>query len=142
MSNTLFSDTVTLYNHYRINRSDAWQRTVIRGVQVREKAEKSLDATGLHLASLVSVTIPVDADADGRHYLPPALFAASDHREQYWSLDVSGSLDVLVIGECGADLNSLYTLDQLQKEHCYVTIKAITDNTIRPLLKHWRVTCT
>ena len=71
LNGVLFGDTITLYNRYRENREDRWQRTVICGVQYRAKTEKTVDASGLHLAKAVSVTIPVDADASGRHYLPP-----------------------------------------------------------------------
>ena len=73
----LFGDTITIYNHYKTARVDYWQRTVITGVQYRARVEKTVATDGLHLADVVSISIPVDADAAGRHYLPPALFAAS-----------------------------------------------------------------
>ncbi|MDD3212777.1 MAG: hypothetical protein PHY64_03850 [Eubacteriales bacterium] len=140
MNSILFGDTVTLYNRYRVNRADAWQRTVLTGVQVRQRVEKTVDSSGLHVARSVSVTIPVDVDAGGRHYLPPALFAGSDNRAAYWSLDAEHNLDVIVLGECSAELTDEYTLDDLKKEHGYATVKAVADNTLRPRLKHWKVT--
>jgi hypothetical protein len=135
----LFSDTVTLYNRYRIGHDDRWQRTVLHGVQYRAKTEKTVDEGGLHLAQSVSVTIPVNADAGGRHYLPPHLFAVSENRAAYWTLDAEHNLDVIVNGECTKELSGTYTLDHLRKEHRYVTVKGVSDNTVRPRLKHWRV---
>ncbi|NLI20774.1 MAG: hypothetical protein GX418_04420 [Clostridiales bacterium] len=140
LNDVLFGDTVTLYNHYRENREDRWQRTVIRGVQHRAKTEKTVDASGLHLAQSVSVTIPVNADAGGRHYLPPHLFATSENRAAYWTLDSEQNLDVIVNGECAEELSVTYTLDHLRKERRYATIKGVSDNTGRPRLKHWKVT--
>lgn len=140
MNTALFGDTITLYNRYRLNREDAWQRTVIHGVQVRERIEKTVDANGLHVANSVSVTIPVDADAGGRHYLPPALFTESAHKGNYWSLDAAHNLDLIVIGACDKELTDDYTLDNLQKDYGYATVKAVADNTSRPHLKHWKVT--
>ena len=140
MNTAVFGDTVTLYNRYRLNRADAWQRTVLRGVQVRERVEKTVDASGLHLAKSVSLTIPVNADAGGRHYLPPELFAQSERREQYWTLNAAGNLDVIVTGVCETDLSDAYTLDDLGREHGYITVRAVSDNTARPRLKHWKVT--
>lgn len=139
MNTAIFGDTITLYNHFRVDREDRWQRTVIHGVQVHTKTEKTVDASGLHLAQLTSLTIPVSADANGRHYLPPYLFAGSDNRTFYWTLDAKHNLDVITLGECLVELGDTYTLDQLRKEYDFVTIKSVTENTSRPRLKHWKV---
>jgi hypothetical protein len=112
---------------------------VLHGVQYRAKVEKAVDGTGLHLAQSVSVTIPVNTDAGGRHYLPPHLFEGSDNRVAFWTLDVAHNLDVLVPGECMAELGATCTLDQLKAQQAYVTVKGVTDNTARPRLKHWKV---
>ncbi len=139
LNTVLFGDTITLYNRYRVNHEDRWQRSVIRGVQFRTKTDKTVDGSGLHLAESASLTIPVNADADGRHYLPPHLFATSENRAAYWTLDAEHNLDVIVNGECTKELSETYTLDHLSKEHRYVTIKGVSDNTVRPRLKHWWV---
>lgn len=139
MNTLLFTDTITLYNRYREGRTDKWQRTVIHNTQYREKVEKSVDAQGLHVAQTISLTIPVDADAGGRHYLSPTLFTGSEHRENYWTLDAAHGLDVIVLGECDAELSDAYTLDTLKAEHGYATLRAVTDNTVRTNGKHWKV---
>lgn len=141
MRNALFGDTITLYNRFRgTDRQDHWQRTVLHGVQVREKIEKTVSTDGkLLVTKSVSITIPVSADAGGRHYLEPHAFSCSESRDGYWTLDAARNLDVVVSGECADELTEDYTLDDLSRDHGYVTIMAVTDNTPRPRLKHWRV---
>lgn len=140
MNSSLFGDTITLYNHYRVARVDYWQRTVISGVQYRTKTEKSVDSSGLHIANSVGVTIPVNADAGGRHYLAPAAFAASASKSSYFTLEAAQNLDFIVFGAVTKDISAQYTVDMLKAEYGYTTIKAISDNTLRPRLKHWEVT--
>lgn len=140
MNTALFGDTVTLYNHYKAARVDYWQRTVITGVQYRAKTEKTVDSAGLHLANSVSVTIPVNADAGGRHYLAPEAFAASTSKTSYFTLEAAQNQDFVVFGSVTKDITALYTIDMLKAEYGYTTIKAVSDNTLRPRLKHWEVT--
>jgi hypothetical protein len=138
--NALFGDTITLYNHYKSSRVDYWQRTVITGVQYRAKTEKTVDSAGLHLANSVSVTIPIDAETGARTYLSTAAFAASTTKSNHWTLDAAQNQDFVVFGAVTKDITTLYTIDALKAEYGYTTIKAVSDNTIRPLLKHWEVT--
>ncbi len=143
MSNALASDVITLYNHFRDpdTRADRWQRTVLRGVQTREKLEKTVSTDGkLLLARSVSVTIPVSADAGGRRYLEPSAFAQSEARERYWTLDAARTLDGMVGGACEAELGDGTTLDDLARERGVLTIRAVSDNTRRGRLRHWRIT--
>jgi tRNA(Leu) C34 or U34 (ribose-2'-O)-methylase TrmL len=136
----LFGDTITLYNHYKAARVDYWQRTVITGVQYRAKTEKTVDSAGLHIANSVSVTIPDSADAGVRTYLAPVAFAADTAKTNHWSLDPAGNQDFIVFGAVTKDITTLYTIDALKAEYGYVTVKAVSDNTLRPRLKQWKVT--
>lgn len=143
MSNALASGVITLYNHFRDpeTRADRWQRTVLKGVQTRERLEKTVSTDGkLLLARSVSVTIPVSADAGGRRYLAPSAYAASEARERYWTLDAARGLDAIVDGACEAELGDGTTLDGLARERGVLTIRAVSDNTQRGRLRHWRVT--
>lgn len=142
MKTPLFTDTVTLYNHYRDStRTDKWQRTVLRGVQYRDNQDAEATETGLKLYESVSLTIPADVDAGKRHYLSPEAFAASANRECYWTLNAAGNQDVVVYGECPAEITEEYSLASLKKEYGFVTVKAVRDNTLRRLLKHWKAGC-
>jgi len=136
----LFGDTITLYNHYKTARVDYWQRTVITGVQYRAKTEKTVDSAGLHIANSVSVTIPINANTGVRTYLTPVAFASDTVKTNHWSLDAAGNQDLIVFGAVTKDITTLYTIDALKAEYGYVTVKAVADNTLRPLLKHWKVT--
>ena len=141
MNNALFGDTITLYNHHKTARVDYWQRTVITGVQYRMKTEKTVAADGLHVVNSVSVTIPGDANAGTRTYLSPAAFAASTAKTSHWTLDAAENQDLVVFGSVTKDISALYTIDALKAEYGYTTIKAVSDNTLRPRLGHWKVTC-
>lgn len=141
VSDVLFGDTVTLYNHYREAREDKWQRSVLRGVQIRRKQETSATENGLKLYETVSISIPVSADAGGRHYMEPSAFASASRRKEYWTLNASTNLDVMVLGECTKELTEEFTLASLKKDTGFVTMKAVRDNTLRRHLKHWKVTC-
>lgn len=69
VNRAMFGDTITLYNHWREGGrggTDRWQRTVMRGVQIRQRAELALSQDGrLLLAKTVSITIPEGVDAGG-----------------------------------------------------------------------------
>ena len=141
MNTALFGDTITVYNHYKAARVDYWQRTVISGVQYRTKTEKTVAADGLHVANIVSVTIPVDADAGGRHFIAPNAFSESASKDSYFTLEASQNQDFIVFGSVSKDISPTYTVGALKAEYGYTTIKAVSDNTLRPRLKHWKVTC-
>ena len=49
-------------------------------------------------------------------------------------------LDVVVLGECSKEITDSYTITQLLKDESKAaTIYAAEDNTLRSLLKHWRI---
>lgn len=107
----LFGDTVTLYHN--------GSKTVLVGVQWHQKIVRTVDGTGRNTAETVTtVTLPTNQG-----------FA-----------DVSAVKgDVLVLGT-GPDITALYTLADLRREWpTYCTVRAVTDNTLRPRLKHRRI---
>ncbi|MEG1678130.1 MAG: hypothetical protein RR379_10695 [Clostridia bacterium] len=141
MNAMLFGDTVTLYNHVHVGNvrdgADGWRRTVLHGVQVKRQTEKTVGADGvLHVVQSVRVTVPAEVDAGGRHYQEPRLYKGSG---AYWTLDAQSNLDLLVLGSCLAEMSEHYTLRDLAREYGYVTVKAVSDNTRRGRLKHWKV---
>lgn len=144
MRNVLFSDTITIWNYYidPATRNDAWQRTVLRGVQYRKKTEKSISDSGvLSVADVVSITIPDTVDAGGRQYIAPGVFATSAQKPDYWTLNPTSNKDVLVLGEVSQEIGAGYTLAKLKAEYIdsYATIKSVSVNMLRPRLKHWKV---
>lgn len=122
----VFTDTVTVYNHY----DDRWYRTVLKGVQWTEKTERTVDSGGvMHLTPSVTVTVPYRAG-----YVEPGAYKGEGFT---FGLD---NLDIVVLDECDKAISDSYTITDLQEECRAVTISAVRDNTQRKLLKHWRVT--
>lgn len=112
MTHPLFSDTVTVYQ----KNGEQYTRHVLKGVQWRQKVERLNDNGKLALAAVTSVTIPEGVEMAVR----PG--------------------DVLVLG-AGPEIAEEYTIARLKAENAtYCTVKAIADNTLRPRLKHWKVT--
>ena len=123
---TVFTDTVTLYNHY----NDSWYRTILEDVQWTEKTERTVDSDGvMHLTPSVTVTVLYRAG-----YVEPGAYKGEGFT---FGLD---NLDVVVLGVCDKDITDTYTITDLQEECRAATISAVSDNTQRKLLKHWRVT--
>lgn len=120
MIHPLFCDTVTLYH----KNGDAYTRHILRGVQWRQKAERvSRDALSTQgtfvFQTVTTVTIPVSVSA-GKTISP-----------------ISG--DVLILG-IGPDVTHEYTIAHLRADYSsYCTVRAVSDNTQRPRLKHWKV---
>ena len=115
MRNPLFGDTVTLYHR----QSTGWQRTVLAGVQWKQTIRSTSDSNGkMQLATVTSVTIPAAIPAE---------------------ISADGQ-DVMVLG-IGPALSDTYTLANLRREYpSYCTVRAVADNTLRPRLKHRKVT--
>lgn len=123
---TVFTDTVTLYNHY----NDSWYRTILEDVQWTEKTERTVDSDGvMHLTPSVTVTVPY---REG--YVEPKAYKGEGFT---FGLD---NLDIVVLGECDKVISDTYTITDLQEEFRAATISAVSNNTQRKLLKHWRVT--
>lgn len=122
----VFTDTVTLYNHY----DDSWHRTILEDVQWSEKTERTVDSDGvMHLTPSVTVTVPYRAG-----YIEPGAYKGEGFT---FGLD---NLDIIVLGECDKVISDTYTITDLQEEFRAATISAVSNNTQRKLLKHWRVT--
>lgn len=124
--NSFFDDTVTLYNHH----AGKWYRTVLEGVQWVSKTTKTVDSDGkMHVIPEISLTVPY---REG--YVKPKDYEGKDFTFGF------NNLDVIVLGNCPREITESYTITSLRKEFDDVaTIYAAKDNTLRPLLKHWKV---
>lgn len=111
----LFTDTVTAFHQ----QNGAWTKTELRGVQWKAKTERTNDGGRSATKTVVSVTIPESVGVQG--------------------ITEDGNT-VLVLGTAPA-ITGTYTIGQLRKDKkTYCTVRSITDNTLRPKLKHWKVT--
>ncbi len=126
MSSVLFTDTVTLFNHYK----GQWFKTVLPGVQWKDKVSKTVDTSGrIVVTQEVSLTVPVRTG-----YVEPKAFTGEGFTFG------TGNLDVIVLGEVDDAITADFTITSLRKKYDPVaTIYAVSDNTLRQQLKHWKV---
>lgn len=126
MSSVLFTDTVTLFNHCK----GQWFKTVLTGVQWKDKVTKTVDTSGKIVATPeVSLTVPVRTG-----YIEPKAFAGEGFTFG------TGNLDVIVLGKIDEEITAAFTITSLRKKYDHVaTIYAVSDNTLRQQLKHWKV---
>lgn len=125
----IFTDTVTLYNHYKNNGADMWKKTVIEGCQWSQHRDLDIDTDGkLLIANYATVSIPL---IDG--YVKP-----DDFEGQGFTFN-PGNLDVIAIGNQSTVITDDNINEVCQREE-FATIISVNDNTNRDHLKFWRVT--
>lgn len=126
MDSILFGDTVTVYNHC----AGKWYKTVLEGVQWVSKTIKTVDSDGkIHVIPEIGLTVPF---REG--YTHPKQYAGEGFT---FGID---NLDVVVLGDCPAEITGSYTITNLRKEYAdSAIIYAVSDNTLRSFLKHWSV---
>lgn len=126
MTNALFTDTVTLYNHYK----GTWHRTVLHDVQWTDKVTKTIDQDGkIVITPEVSLTVQKRPG-----YVEPRTYTGTGFTFN------PNNLDVVVLGEISDEITADFTITSLKKKYEHVvTIYGISDNSLRIMLKHWRV---
>lgn len=132
-----FTDTITIFNHYKENGHDKWLRTVLKGCQWRRKIVRTVDSAGKVIkTNEVSITIPM---RDG--YRVAADWAKLADKASYWTIDTEHSLDMIILGEVKVELSEAYPPKNLKRDYPdVITAKTLADNTNRDRLKHWKVT--
>lgn len=133
----IFTDTITIFNHYKENGRDKWLRTVLNGCQWRRRVVRTVDSGGKVVkTNEVSITIPM------RHgYRAAAKWARLADKASYWTMDTEHGLDMIVLGEVEIELSETYLPKNLKRDYPdVITAKTLADNTNRDGLKHWKVT--
>lgn len=129
------TETITVVNRKYNNATglDDWIPTIITGASWYSKLIASVTQTGLKAADTAAVRIPVDADTQGRTYMPPAAYKAAESVSDAFTLAHG---DLIVRGEVAAGL----TPAEITAAHddCF-TIVSVSDNTRRPHGAHWKV---
>ena len=129
----LFTDTMTVYNHYTTASTDKWQRTIVKGVQWRNnKVLTNVSGTTLSRKVVDSITIDFGHDYGNKAYVTPEEFKALADKSNVWTLDAEG-LDVLVYGECQTEVTTS------PKMLGRVTVREVADNRNRTFLKNIKV---
>lgn len=133
----LFTDVMTVYNHYVENDIDKWQRTVVRGVQWSHSQILTYVSGGVQTQTRVeSITIP-----NPERYEAPVIWKNNKLKRAFWTLDTSDKLDIVVFGECKKEITDDYTTKDLFRDNQYVgTVSNVSDNRNRTFLKSIKVT--
>lgn len=126
MSNAIFTDTVTLFNHYK----GEWFKTILPGVQWKDTITRTVDSDGkITITPEVSLTVPVRAG-----YVEPKAFTGEGFTFG------TGNLDVIVLGEISDEITQDFTITHLKRKYDHAaTIYGVSDNTLRAMLRHWKV---
>ena len=141
--NVLFTDTMTVFNHFSDARRDSWRRTVIAGVQWRHNKKELTVTKGVQTEERVeSVTVDFSRGYGRPPYVDPVRYASlpAEERAGNWTLNSRNGLDIIVLGEITDEITCEDDIDGLRKKYpSVVLISSVTDNRNRPRLKHIRV---
>lgn len=125
MSNELFTDVVTLFNHY----DSGWIKTILKNVQWTEKQEKNSNDDGIfYISKYVDITIPYMA----------GYIESQKYKGKGFTFGLN-NLDFIVYDEIPEDITDSKSLQELKSKYNVYTIYGFSDNTYRKHLKHWRV---
>lgn len=141
----LFTDVITVYNHYRDpeTEEESWIPTVIRGVQWSHNKKEVIVTDGVQTESKAErITIDFGRSYGNKPYLEPSLYRKLDNesRKEHWTLDCLELLDVVVLGVSDKEIVGGYRVSDLRRDFQYVgTVKSVSDNRNRSRLKHIKV---
>lgn len=126
---------ITLYNHYydKRTRLDHWQRSVICGVHFYVDHKVSIGDSGANSGHLYKIRIPVDAQCRNAYIPEDEWRARGCDILENWTLQND---DLVVLGECGIDIEKPADLQRLGKRYCKIT--SWSDNRFGSL-PHWRI---
>lgn len=129
----IFTDTVTIYNHFTENGEDRWKRTVLNMCHWNCETLKTVQPDGkVHISDVVSLTI---LDRQGYAHKKDWI-----KNREGWTVDPECNKDIVVLGVCEKELSREYRLKDFKREVPNVmTVAGLADNTNRDRLKHWRV---
>ena len=145
MARGLMSDTITVYNCRPVKIGAAikaqYSKTAITGAMWKENAGRASSDGKQLMEKTVSITIPLEADAQGKSYIAPLLYAAlPPGDESHWTLNADGeNPDIIVLGECPEEITDSYGIAQLKLGYRAADIKAVSDSTNQRVLPQWKV---
>lgn len=138
--NALFSDIITVYNHYLDSEGeDKWSRKVVKHVQWRDGKTQIANNDGI-LTTTTKKTITIDFSiGKQQNFLISTEYERTNQPTEYWTLNPKEDMDVIIHGECSKEITEEYTISILIREYGAVTVKAVTDNRNRRLLHNIKV---
>lgn len=141
--NVLFTDVMTVYNHFRSGDTEGWTRSVVRGVQWSHNKTEMIVVEGVQAETKAEkITVDFQRNYGNKPYLPPDEYRKlpPEQSSAYWTLDAKSGQDVIVLGETEQEIDRGYRLSQLKKDFQYaVTVTSVSDNRNRMRLKNIKV---
>ena len=137
---------ITVYNaHKNADKTESWNRTVIRGCEYKYSADKTVSGSGsIVFTQLLTAVIPTEADTEGKQYIDAVSYEKlpDDEVGKYFTFNSRNNHDVIVAGECEKEITKDYKITDLKNDtQKSGTIASLADNTEGTLLKHWKVIC-
>ena len=137
---------ITVYNaHKNADKTESWNRTVIRGCEYKYSADKTVSGSGsIVFTQLLTAVIPTEADTEGKQYIDAVSYEKlpDDEVGKYFTFNTRNNHDVIVAGECEKEITKDYKITDLKNDtQKSGTIASLADNTEGTLLKHWKVIC-
>lgn len=137
---------ITVYNaHKNADKTESWNRTVIRGCEYKYSADKTVSGSGsIVFTQLLTAVIPTEADTEGKQYIDAVSYEKlpDDEVGKYFTFNSRNNHDVIVAGECEKEITKDYKITDLKNDtQKSGTIASLADNTEDTLLKHWKVIC-
>jgi hypothetical protein len=141
---TFVSETITIYNKRAIGGvppsppTTRWDRTVIKGAQWEIQVKTNQDSQGkTTIDKVVQAIINKDADTGNKAYISPQDYAKLPADDlDHWTL---GQGDIIVHGECTAEVTSPYTITSLRNDYPSMEIRGVEDFTLVNILPHWEI---
>lgn len=127
----MFTDTVTLYNRYKADGKERWQRQVVKGVSWIDTQGATARKTGVTPANTFTLLIPRRC-LDG--YVDPMAFAALEDKTGKWTV---APQDTVVRGEVAVEITTTPGKDLAGLDH--VRTVTMVDNLLRGHLAHLEV---
>ena len=132
----LFTDTMTIYNHYKENGKDLYKRTVLKGVQwAHNRVQTTTNGGVQNEVKVESVTIDFGGKYGNEEYINPIDFKKESDHTGHWTLNSKDGQDIAVLG-IGAEITDTYTIKNLKADFQYHgTVAEVSDNRNRTFLK-------
>ena len=145
----LANSTITVYNSYQtgglppFGNITRWERAIIKGVHWEEDIDRTPDSQGRsHISQSVLILIDKKADQGGKTYINPAEYARTPNDiEGYWTLTFGTSEPTYIMLGEGRELNDLYSIQSLMRDHRVVEVKGVSDMLDSSVMPHLEVRC-
>lgn len=128
----MFTDTITLYNRYKADGKECWQRKVVTGVSWIDTQGATTRKTGVTPANTFTLLIPKRC-LEG--YVEPIAFAALADKAGKWTV---APQDTVALGEVAVEITATPGKDLAGLDH--VRTVTMVDTLLRGRLAHLEVT--